>query len=117
MNNKFNENAFTGNNIDEQPITAGNIHIDLNIDNKPTEDLPFGFYHAIDKMYIDVNSDIRLDMDEIVCTYGHPSKRIDNPVDNQFYYDTKNRLFYIYTDSQFVKIIATNEVMLMDVFY
>lgn len=77
----------------------------------------FDFYHRMMHKYVDINSTVRIDLNEVYCVWGKPEKYITEPETGRIYYDTKKLEYYLYDGNIFIKLIQDNKFIPFGIFY
>jgi hypothetical protein len=70
---------------------------------------PLEFYRKLQDVFLDISGIRKVPSKDIFYTWGHPRK-VKNPVEGRYYYDSKNQKYYEYTEATglFTEIIQEN---------
>lgn len=77
----------------------------------------YDFYQEMYKGYIDINSSVRTNMDEVYVCWGHPEDKIVHPEKSRVYYDGLNNRYYLYDGVIYLELKQDAKLIPFGIFY
>lgn len=73
---------------------------------------PLEFYHNMTDVFFDINNNTKILTKSIYYVNGHP-KKVKNPSEGRYYYDTKNQKYYEYssTNNEWITVAQENIII------